>query len=344
MKKSYEIGRRLLLFLFFILVYSCKNERPSYPIVDTTAVTAVSSSTATCGGEIKTDGGGQILARGVCWSSESNPTLADNTTSDGTGVGAFTSIITGLKTGFTYYFRAYAINRAGTSYGETISFTTLTVDYDGNIYEIIAIGSQVWMTENLKVTRYRNGDFIETTNPISLDVSGATDPKYQWGYNGDESYSAVYGRLYTWFAAVDNRGVCPEGWHIPNDSEWKTLIDYLIKNSYGYEGSGTDIAKSVAASTGWLTSTVVGAPGNDQASNNSSGFSALAGGFRYPRAEGHFDAAFGNLGYSGNWWSSLDPISGLPGVIMLRSDYSDITTYFHTFKIAASVRCIRDSI
>ena len=109
--------------------------------------------------------------------------------------------------------RAYATNSGGTAYGEDVTFTTLSSntvsDAEGNIYNIIGIGTQVWMAENLKTTRYRNGDLIGTTTSADLDITAEDTPKYQWAYNGNESNVATYGRLYTWYAVTDSRNVCP---------------------------------------------------------------------------------------------------------------------------------------
>lgn len=100
-------------------------------------------------------------------------------------------------------------------------------DIDGNIYHTVKIGNQVWLAENLKVTRYRNGDLIGTTVPATLITFYESSPKYQWAYNGDESKVAEYGRLYTWYAATDSRNICPVGFHLPSDDEWTQLITYL---------------------------------------------------------------------------------------------------------------------
>ena len=99
-------------------------------------------------------------------------------------------------------------------------------DIDGNIYRTITIGTQVWMAENLKTTRYRNGDLIGTTTPATLVIEGESAPKYQWAYDGNESNVATYGRLYTWYVATDSRNVCPIGWHVPTDAEWTVLTEF----------------------------------------------------------------------------------------------------------------------
>jgi len=96
-------------------------------------------------------------------------------------------------------------------------------DIDGNVYHTVTIGTQVWMVENLKTTKYRNGDLIGTSTPATLDIRGESNPKYQWAYDGNESNVAVYGRLYAWYTLTDSRNVCPIGWHAPTDTEWTTL-------------------------------------------------------------------------------------------------------------------------
>jgi uncharacterized protein (TIGR02145 family) len=80
-------------------------------------------------------------------------------------------------------------------------------DIDGNAYTSVTIGTQIWMVENLKTTKYRNGDLIGTTNPATLDITNESTPKYQWAYDGNETNVATYGRLYTWYVVTDSRNV-----------------------------------------------------------------------------------------------------------------------------------------
>ena len=170
-------------------------------------------------------------------------------------------------------------------------------DIDGNVYKTIIIGTQTWMAENLKSTRYSNSDLIGTTTPATKDISGESTPKYQWAYDGNENNVSIYGRLYTWYSVTDSRNVCPNGWHIPTDVDWTTLTDFLVSKGYGY-GLSENIAKSMAATSGWTTSTIPGTVGNDQPSNNSSGFTALPGGGR-----ANYGPFFFHLGDSGYWWT-----------------------------------------
>ena len=182
-------------------------------------------TTAATGGTITSDGGASTTARGVCWNTAQNPTIANYKTNENTGVGSFTSIIPCLTPNTTYYVRAYATNSVGTVYGSELNFTTqqvsqLTVtDIDGNVYHTVTIGTQVWMVENLKTTKYRNGVAIGTTTPATLSILSESLPtKYQWAYGGNESNVAIYGRLYTWYTVTDSRNIAPTGWHVSTDA------------------------------------------------------------------------------------------------------------------------------
>ena len=106
-----------------------------------------------------------------------------------------------------------------------LSFVFATVtDIDGNVYETLLIGEQLWMAENLKVTHYKNGDEI----PYPSDEDFGSCDEGQYGiYDNDSTNADIYGNLYNWFVVDDERGVCPEGWHVPSDEEYTILIDYL---------------------------------------------------------------------------------------------------------------------
>lgn len=195
-------------------------------------------------------------------------------------------------------------------------------DADGYNYPVVQIGDQVWMAENLKTTRYRNGD------PITE----------QWAYKNDANNAAKYGRLYTWYAATDSRNIAPAGWHVPTDAEWTILENYLIANGYNYDGTttGDKIAKALAATTDWNTDNGSGTIGNDLTKNNSSGFTALPGGTRY--SNGTF-VSIGNYGY---WWSSTELNTTDAWYRYLYYYYVNLTSYYYTKSYGFSVRCLRD--
>ena len=156
MKKNNRILICTLIALGFILICtnSCKkeesknNQTSTLATIVTDSVTNITDTSATCGGNITNDGGSTISARGVCWSTNKNPTINDDSlTIDGTGKGIFTSNITGLTGNLTYYVRAYAYNSIGIRYGSAMSFKTKIAygkisDVDGNTYKTVVIGTQ----------------------------------------------------------------------------------------------------------------------------------------------------------------------------------------------------------
>lgn len=238
MNYSIKIYSISIAFIFVSLFISCTKESENQtPNLKTEKATNITTTSFTLTGIIISDGAASILSRGFCWSEKEYPSISDNKTTNGGEVGRFTSIITGLTPNTTYYVRAYATNSFGIGYGNQITITTSALptvtDIDGNVYKIITIGTQVWMAENLKTTKYRNGDLIGTTNPSTLDISSQPNAKYQWPYSGKESNVATYGRWYTWYAATDNRSICPKGWHVPSDADWTTLISVLDEGKIG---------------------------------------------------------------------------------------------------------------
>jgi uncharacterized protein (TIGR02145 family) len=235
-------------------------------------------------------------------------------------------------------FLLFAISCKKDSENNTVAATV--TDIDGNVYHTLIIGTQVWMVENLKVIKYRNGDLIGTTAPDTLDITGENEPKYHWASSGFEDSVATYGRLYTWYAVTDCRNVCPSGWHVPSDVEWTTTEEYLITNGYNYDGTttGNNIAKSMADKTNWFLSTNPGSVGNTDypTYRNKSGFTALPGGYR--SSEG----TFLNTGISNDWWCSTDSSSNNAWFRNLYYSYSDVFRSNYAKSSGFSVRCLRD--
>jgi uncharacterized protein (TIGR02145 family) len=212
-------------------------------------------------------------------------------------------------------------------------------DIEGNIYRTMTIGTQTWMTENLKVTTYNDGTVIPLVTDGNMWAIPST-PGYCW-YNNDESgYKDAYGALYNWFAldsaTTGGRNVCPAGWRVPTNLQWTILTDYLENNGYGYEKSGNDIAKSMASASGWTPDLNAGNVGNDQAGNNSSGFDALPGGFR------DFDGTFDCIGGYGGWWcaTQYDADNAWSGAIVYSSSNTGI--YDYSKQVGYSVRCVKE--
>lgn len=385
------------------------------PVVTTIISSNITSTTAPCGGNVISDGGAPVIARGICWSTNQNPTISDNKTSDGIGIGEFSTLITGLTRGTTYNIKAYATNSVGTAYGSRIGFTTplyskptivtlpiteitsisamggynitsdgdspvtrsgitfsgkygtttlatssgvlgihtdwlgglrinttytvvtfatnimgtsygeeiifitdvsgspTVVDIDGNVYHTVPIGTQVWMIENLKTTKYKDG----TSIPNVIDNVAwynLITPGYCW-YNNDITYKSTYGALYNWYS-VSTGKLCPTGWHVPTDGEWTVLTNALGGNS----NAGGKMKEEGTAH--WEST-------NSDATN-SSGFTALPGGTRP-------DDIFYDIGISGYWWSSSSMCKQL----------SSTQKYIWSANVdvgrGLSVRCVKDN-
>ncbi|MDD3281432.1 MAG: fibrobacter succinogenes major paralogous domain-containing protein [Bacteroidales bacterium] len=308
MKTTIRFSMPAILFaLSSFFLTNCKD----LPEVSTNAVTEVTQTTATSGGVINSDGGAIVTENGVCWSTSKTPTIADNKTTDGSGAGSFTSAISGLTANTTYYVRAYATNSAGTGYGSAKSFTTLEgkygtmTDIDGNTYKTVTIGTQTWMAENLKVTKYNDGTAIPNV----------TD------YDNDPSKVATYGRLYNWHA-VNTGKLCPTGWHVPTNAEWAKLSEYL---------GGDEVAGGKLKETG---TTHWHSP--NTGATNESGFTALPGGYRFD------NGTFNNIGYYGLWWSSTESNSDIAYYWGLDYDNDDLSSNNYYKVDGFSVRCVRD--
>jgi len=432
MKIVFKTGLFLIILSCFCLINSCKKDKPTIPELTTTTVTGITATTAISGGTITSAGGVSITVCGICWSTNINPTPSDNITVDVPVNNSFTSHITGLEGGKTYYLRAYATNDVGTGFGTETTFTTsgqvpsvatlastnitntsailngtvnanylasiVTFEYgtsmaysnivtaiqspvsgntltnvnvsideltagttyhyrikatnslgttfgndmtittfingltgtigdnDGNIYKTIGIGNQMWMAENLKTTKYNDGEAISlvTDNDIwrNLVTSG-----YCWYDNAEASYKATYGALYNGYA-VNTGKLCPTGWHVPTRSEWSILVTYLG----GFLSDAGGKLKE-AGTTHWLSP--------NTGATNLSGFTGLPGGSR--------DYYWGSFGYGastvnpyGFWWTST---IDLPNTLWYHSLHywdSYVGGSASSLKYGYSVRCIKD--
>ena len=203
-------------------------------------------------------------------------------------------------------------------------------DIDGNVYQTVRIGTQVWMKENLKVSKYRNGNSIPTGLNDS-QWSGTTSGAYSI-YSNDPTNNAIFGKLYNWFAVADPRGLCPAGWHVPTDSEWYSLENYLdptVNNPNTAGFRGTDVGGRLKAVSSLWTSPNVGA-------TNFSGFTALPGGRR------DSNGIFNGYGSNGFWWSSSVISSILIWDRYLTGGNSSSNRDDDYKPNGISVRCIKD--
>jgi uncharacterized protein (TIGR02145 family) len=223
-----------------------------------------------------------------------------------------------------------------TAYSDSIAKGEMVKDIDGNIYKTVTIGTQVWLAENLKTTKYNDGKSI----PLVTDNtawSNLTTPGYCW-YNNDITNKNLYGALYNWYTVKTGK-LCPGGWHVPKDIEWTILTNYVTNYGYHhpYWQSKNDIAKFMAASSGWNSSEIRGTAGNWQTDNNETGFTALPGGNRL--GIGIFTMA----GNSGIWYSASESNSTDVWIREIESTDSFAGRYeCSSKKNGYSVRCLKD--
>jgi uncharacterized protein (TIGR02145 family) len=323
--------------IYTILAYAGNNESYSLsaqvtPIsqasVSTNTPTLIGTINVTFNGLITSNGGAQITERGFCWSTNTNPTVTNNKVINQSGLNNFNEVIIGLNANTNYYVRAYAINSQGVSYGNQQIFRTLgygsVTDIDNNVYNTITIGSQVWMLENLKTTKYKNGVSIPnvTTTWFFLQT-----PSYCW-YNNNISYKNTYGALYN-FYAVNTGNLAPTGWHVSTNSEWSVLINYL---------GGPSVASAKLREVGISHWT---AP--NTGATNVSGFNALPGG--YKAIDGLGGIYFNSIKDWGYWWCST--INGSTNANYRSLAYAgalngenDGSAY--PFNYGFSVRCVKN--
>lgn len=290
------------------------------PTVATAAASTITSISAISGGNVTSTGGVPVTIKGICWSINPTPNTTDALNINGSGPGSFASSLLGLLPNTTYYIRAFATNSEGTGYGNQVSFTTpmQVTDFDGNVYNTVIIGTQLWMQENLKVTHYRDGSPI--SNVPSSTWSTLASGAYCW-INNNILNKDIYGAIYNSFAAVDNHNLCPTGWHVATDAEWTTLETYL---------GGSSVAGGKLKETGtehWISP--------NTAATNESGFTGLPGG--YVTGSTHYSP--GSLGH---WWSStwVDQ-TGITWARRLNNDVSSVFRSGNNGHWGHSVRCIQ---
>lgn len=262
---------------------------PKTGIIDlnTDTVTGIVAYSVSCGGTIINDGGASITERGIVFSTTSNPTINNNKLTIGNGTGNFRDVINGLTENTTYYFRAFAINSEGIAYGNEVKSITGGVtgtftDIDGNVYHEIRIGTQVWMGENLKTTKYNDGTPIPNLTDITIHWADPITGYYNWYKNDAATYKNPYGALYDWYA-VNTGKLAPVGWHVPTATEWTTLANYLGGESI----AGGKLKEK--GTTHWNTP--------NTGATNETDFTALPGGFFYGQG-------FEYIGGQGYYWSS----------------------------------------
>lgn len=298
-------------------------------VLTTTEVSAVTPSTAVAGGNITDDGGGNVTARGVCWGITPNPTVAGNKTTNGTGEGNFTSDLTSLTDGTVYYYRAYATNSFGTTYGQEYQFITPVSDNDGNTYTTVKIGNQVWMAENLKTTKY-NDDAAIPNVIVDSEWGALRTGAYCWANNDEATNKPLYGALYNWYA-VETGKLCPTGWHVPTDNDFMALemtLGMTQAQADGTEWRGTDQGTRLKSTTGWSL---------DGNGTNTSGFRAMPAGYRF-----YGDGTTKGLGLITYFWTSNNVDDLISTYRRLDAEETEVYRSATHKEAGKSIRCVKN--
>jgi uncharacterized protein (TIGR02145 family) len=215
---------------------------------------------------------------------------------------------------------------------KTINFAFVACqDDDGNNYSVVTIGTQTWMAENLKTTKYNDGTAIplvtDNTAWVGLNTGAWCD-----NYNSSDTKYAKYGHLYNWYAVSDGRNIAPVGWHVPTDAEWTTLTTYL---------GGESVAGGKLKETGtlnWETGTGNWASPNTAATNET-GFSALPDGTRI-----YYNGMFSGVSSYGQWWSSTPPSTDNAWSRNISNDTGSVIRNAGNRATGFSVRCVKDDV
>lgn len=335
MRTLFRLATVVLYTMLMIAIHSCSKKdkpAPSLPQVVTSEMTAVGDKSATGGGMVVNNGGGTISACGLCWDTLHDPVRTGNHTSHPAQPSAFTDSLTGLDTSTVYYVRAYAVNEAGTAYGNEVTFKTsgfpdfgTVSDVDGHKYRVIRIGSMYWLRSNLCVTKYRTGEAIPVVTADNQWKTQTTGAICSYEISGENA--TRYGLLYNKYAVDNAKGICPEGWHVPSRDEWLQLAEML--GGPATAGGHLKSRGTIEEGTGlWY------AP--NSGATDSVGFSSLPGGYRINYG------TFYSLGNVAFFWTSSDSTAVYGWNMILDANNAELQSYFNPRAAGFSVRCTKD--
>ena len=210
-------------------------------------------------------------------------------------------------------------------FNPNLTYGTIT-DQDGNIYKTITIGTQTWMAENLRTIKYRNGNLISNVIENTNWINSTEGAFCSYDNTNDEINIATRGLMYNYYAVIDERNIAPEGWHVPTDAEWTTLVTYL-----GGESVAGGKMKELGT-THWKNENI--------GATNESGFTSLPCGWR-----DNYNAIFGGFDYNSFYWSSTEEDDNIAWYRFLNYDLASIGRYSWSVgdkNSGFSVRCIKD--
>ena len=304
------------------------------------------------------DSTANIANRGLCMDTLPQPDTSDVDISASGTSNTFDIHVGNLERATIYYFRGHCLFNGALLYSD--DFVLLTVaedgqpcvgtptltDYEGHVYNTVQVGSQCWMRTNLYTTHFFDGTAIPNGNVGAGSYSDYLPYYYYLTYNTNQILT--YGYAYNWKALTKNstttnvnaQGICPDGWHIPDDTEWGVLRSYT-GNYYGCGDDTTSVAKSLADVSGWNNSTANCSPGAYPSNNNLTGFSAFPSG-------GHYNSTFqsGEVAYfwsrSNHYTFDTSPYYSYAHVFKISYNSQNLSQTSYSYSRAFAVRCVRD--
>lgn len=323
--RSYAINKADIFYGEVKIFTTIANKLPA---VYSPYISQVSHNSVTCsGGSITYENTYNVFSKGICWSTSKNPTINDPLVDLGSGFGSIGYKIEGLMPSTVYYFRAYATNVVGITYGSNMvakTFDGYTTDFEGNVYSTIRLGKQEWMNRNLETRYFSNGDIIRTTGTPTLNIEQEDKPVYQWPFLGFDYHLDDDGRLYTWYTVADSRKICPDGWHLPSIDEWNELLVHLGGDVLTYG----ELKRNF--NFNWESQLNIGA--------TEGSFGAQLSGFRTITGQFQYGSNYGTY-----WWSASEASSDNGYSIYCgKSDIEKVMQAQNNKKNGYSVRCVKD--
>jgi uncharacterized protein (TIGR02145 family) len=206
-------------------------------------------------------------------------------------------------------------------FNSSLTYGTMT-DQDENTYKTIKIGTQTWMAENLRTTKYRDGESIPEVTDFTSWAKLTTGAYCNYDNTKNIDTIATFGRLYNWHTLSDIRNIAPSGWHVASDIEWTILTTYLS----GAIGAGGKLKET--STTHWKSP--------NTGTTNETGFTALPGGLVYS------SGTFGNIGNYGDWWCSTENNTTNAYCRSMGYDFIDVYICGSNKNAGFSVRCVKD--
>ncbi len=337
----------VLFIVFSFFLFGCEKENDSggpnaNVTIELLKIDFVTQSSATFIADVfgEVDFIGEL---GFTWGSSTRPEISENHIQSRLGVGIFSEDVNDFSQGNSYYVRAYYKIQDRVFYSNEMSFETpLTVtDNQDNEYNTVKIGNQLWLMENLKTTSFNNGDPIRDGTDLG-NYSSMQQPKLYFNYDDDPDYVPIYGHLYTWYTVVDRRGVCPDGWKVPDILDWEKLSVHLDALTTPLSELEADVKELSSESGGMLKKRGTLEAGDgywyepNGGATNITKLGVLPSGVRDP------SGAFDGLGYNGGFWSVTSSSDILAE--MFYTHYFNGGFYTNAFSKYSgyAVRCMKD--